>query len=98
MEVKPRLRVHPISYDETEIPDTFLQEEDEDEDYKPTILNTSGCSDNIEAKFSQFPKPKIVPVDYNRKKQICVCEDCGGSWSRKEYYYHHKVIKMQLFN
>ena len=43
-------------------------------------------------KFSQYPRPKIVPVDYNKKKQVCVCEQCGGSWSRKEYYYHHKSV------
>ena len=42
--------------------------------------------------INSFFRPKIVPVDYNKKKQVCVCEQCGGSWSRKEYYYHHKVI------
>ena len=26
---------------------------------------------------------KPVPVDYNKKKHVCVCEQCGGSWSRK---------------
>ena len=44
-----------------------------------------------------FFRPKIVPVDYNKKKQVCVCEQCGGSWSRKEYYYHQKVIVKILY-
>jgi hypothetical protein len=57
-----------------------------------TNSNTSGDGTTANpAKFTQYPRPKIVPVDYNRKKQVCVCEQCGGSWSRKEYYYHHKV-------
>ena len=70
--------------DEKEGIDTALFEED----IKPS---SDGDFDSDSSKFANFPKPKIVPVDYNRKKQICVCEQCGGSWSRKEYYYHHKV-------
>ena len=53
-------------------------------------------SNSGDTKFSQYPRPKIVPVDYNKKKQVCVCEQCGGSWSRKEYYYHHKVSIFQI--
>lgn len=62
-------------------------DDDEDDDMDASFDN----SDNASNKFAQYPRPKIVPVDYNKKKQVCVCEQCGGSWSRKEYYYHHKV-------
>ena len=62
---------------------------DSEDDLDNAFENNSG--DNSSSKFSQYPRPKIVPVDYNKKKQVCVCEQCNGSWSRKEYYYHHKV-------
>ena len=55
-------------------------------------FNFSGDGSSNSNKFAQYPRPKIVPVDYNKKKQVCVCEQCGGSWSRKEYYYHHKSV------
>lgn len=61
---------------------------DSEDDIDNSFETNSNSGDN---KFSQYPRPKIVPVDYNKKKQVCVCEQCGGSWSRKEYYYHHKV-------
>ena len=66
----------------------------DDDNVDASFDNNSSNGDstsNNSNKFAQYPRPKIVPVDYNKKKQVCVCEQCGGSWSRKEYYYHHKV-------
>lgn len=65
--------------------------ESDDDDMDASFDTNSNSGDSSSTKFSQYPRPKIVPVDYNKKKQVCVCEQCGGSWSRKEYYYHHKV-------
>ena len=79
---------------------SFNESDDDDEDdntddeIEASFDNNSNSGDgssNIN-KFAQYPRPKIVPVDYNKKKQVCVCEQCGGSWSRKEYYYHHKMV------
>ena len=67
-------------------------DDDDDDDLDASFDNNSNSGDGTSSnKFAQYPRPKIVPVDYNKKKQVCVCEQCGGSWSRKEYYYHHKV-------
>ena len=54
---------------------------DSEDDLDNAFENNSG--DNSSSKFSQYPRPKIVPVDYNKKKQVCVCEQCNG----KNYFY-----------
>ena len=72
---------------------------DSEDDLDNAFENNSSGDNNSSSnsKFSQYPRPKIVPVDYNKKKQVCVCEQCNGSWSRKEYYYHHLVCSTFLF-
>ncbi len=73
---------------QTQPPSDDDDDDDEDDEDMEGSFSPDGTSGD---KFAQYPRPKIVPVDYNKKKQVCVCEQCGGSWSRKEYYYHHKV-------
>ena len=79
------------------INDTFHESDNDVDDSMQDDNSNSGDNlTNNPEKFAQYPRPKIVPVDYNKKKQVCVCEQCGGSWSRKEYYYHHKVFYFLL--
>jgi len=79
------------SFNESEDDD---EDDNTDDDIDASFDNNSNSGDGSSNsnKFAQYPRPKIVPVDYNKKKQVCVCEQCGGSWSRKEYYYHHKSV------
>ena len=70
------------SFNESDDDDEDDNTDDEIEASFDNNSNNGDGSSNIN-KFAQYPRPKIVPVDYNKKKQVCVCEQCGGSWSRK---------------